>query len=426
MALVLHDNVGFVTVRPTADPAGANTTIDGSSVVVKDTAPAGARKITEIGWYRGSGTNTANFEVALYSESAGVAATRLNVNNTNSSAAGGWIIVTVNWNITPGTAYWLGLQMDAHTGSSTVDSATSGGSGTDILTSQTTLADPYGGGAVADADGMYAIYALVTLDKEVLAGIGALTLTGFAPTVSTPNPINVLAGLGALSFTGFAPLIQVSINVNAGIGVVTYDGFAPTVSVTANVNISAGVGSMLFEGFAPSVQTPIAILAGVGQYTYEGLAPTIQTPLNVYANLGEITFNGFSPVVEAPRNINAGLGEVSFSGFAPSIDTPVNISAGLGQLIFIGYAPSVATGDAIEVLPGTGVITFIGLAPDIYIGGGNIEVLAGLGVITFTGFAPTVSDGTVIVEQPSANGQSLSTLQGMIKRYRNHEIELTH
>jgi hypothetical protein len=51
--------------------------------------------------------------------------------------------------------------MDAHSGSSSVDSATSGGAGIDLLTSQTTLNDPYGGGAVSDADGMYAIYALL-------------------------------------------------------------------------------------------------------------------------------------------------------------------------------------------------------------------------------------------------------------------------
>lgn len=167
MALAIGTNVGFVTVQPTADPAGTNTVIDGSSVVTKDTSPATANlKIIEMGWYRGSGTNTANFEVALYSESAGVAATRVFVAATNSSAVQGWIRVAVNWPISSSTAYWLGLQMDAHSGSSNVDSATPGGSGSDIQTSQTTLNNPYGGGAVADASGMYAVYALVvSLDK---------------------------------------------------------------------------------------------------------------------------------------------------------------------------------------------------------------------------------------------------------------------
>lgn len=192
MAVVLGTSAGFVTTAPSADPGGGDTTIDGSSVVVKDTSPAGAYKITQIGWYRGSGTNTANFEVALYADGSGVATTRLFVDATNSSAAGGWITVAVDWDILPSTPYWLGLQMDAHTGSSTVDNATSGGSGTDVRTSQTTLNDPYGGGAVADADGMYAIYALVNKTPTV-----ALNSPADASSDSDTTP--------TLDFTGTDP-----------------------------------------------------------------------------------------------------------------------------------------------------------------------------------------------------------------------------
>lgn len=170
MALVLHNNVGFVTTAPTEDPAGTNTTIDGSSVVVKDISPPGSVKIIQIGWYRGQGNNAANFEVALYSESGGVANGRLFVDNTNSSTVTGWITVDVDWTISENTLYWLAVQMDAHSGSSSIDSATSEGSGSDILTSQTTLNSPYGGGAVADSDGMYAIYALVITNQSINAG----------------------------------------------------------------------------------------------------------------------------------------------------------------------------------------------------------------------------------------------------------------
>src|SRR6187431_3037170 len=126
MAVVLGVSSGFVITAPTADPTGGvNTTIDGSSVVTKHTAPAGETiTITEIGWYRGTGTNTANFEIALYSESAGVADVRLQVDATNSSSVQGWVITAVSWTITAGTAYWLAVQMDAHTGSSSIDSST--------------------------------------------------------------------------------------------------------------------------------------------------------------------------------------------------------------------------------------------------------------------------------------------------------------
>lgn len=149
-----------MTVAPTADPAGTAVTIDGSSVVTKHTSPSTAIKIVEVGWYRASGTNAANWEIGLYADSGGAAGSRLFVDATNSSGSNGWLAVAVDWTITGSTAYWLGLQMDAHSGSSTVDSEASGGAGSDLLTAQTALNDPYGGGAVADADGMYAIYAV--------------------------------------------------------------------------------------------------------------------------------------------------------------------------------------------------------------------------------------------------------------------------
>lgn len=170
MALVLGVNSGFVIVAPTADPAETGTTIDGSSVVTKHTTPVGALKIISFGWYRASGTNSANWEIALYADTAGVAAARLFVDATNSSTSNGWLTVAVDWDVVPSTAYWLALQMDAHAGSSSVDGVDAGGAGSDVLTSQTTLNDPYGGGAVAAPDGMYALYALVQTADAPLVG----------------------------------------------------------------------------------------------------------------------------------------------------------------------------------------------------------------------------------------------------------------
>jgi len=51
--------------------------------------------------------------------------------------------------------------MDVHTGSSTVDIQSTGGVGRDSLTGQTTLTNPYGGGAVANPARMVSLYALV-------------------------------------------------------------------------------------------------------------------------------------------------------------------------------------------------------------------------------------------------------------------------
>ena len=179
MALALGADSGFVTVAPTAAPTGAgNPTIDGSSMVTKDTSPSTPMRIISIGWYRVAGIDPANFEIGLYSDSAGVADALLSVDATNTSTASGWITVTVNWSISPSTAYWLGLQMDAHTGSSAINRDTSGGSGFDILTGQTALNNPYGGGAVAQPTGMAAMYALVEPLFNPSWGANATTTLG--------------------------------------------------------------------------------------------------------------------------------------------------------------------------------------------------------------------------------------------------------
>ena len=175
MALALGTNSGFVTVAPTADPAGTGATIDGNCVVTKHTSPANALKITSIGWYRASGTNTANWEIALFSDALGVPVTRLFVDATNSTSSNGWLTTAVDWDILPSTDYWLALQMDAHSGSSSVDSAASGGAGSDVF-GASTIATPYAGGAVADADGVYAIYALVAAISATVSGTATETI----------------------------------------------------------------------------------------------------------------------------------------------------------------------------------------------------------------------------------------------------------
>ena len=181
MALTLGVNSGFVTTAPVSAPTAAGApTIDGSSMVTKDTTSSTPMRITSIGWYRSAGTNGANFQIGLYSDSAGVADALLSVDATNSSTSTGWITVAVNWSISPSTPYWLALQMDAHTGTSLFPRDISGGSGFDILTAQTTLNNPYGGGTVAQPTGMAAMYALVEPLFSPAWGAKATTIIGGA------------------------------------------------------------------------------------------------------------------------------------------------------------------------------------------------------------------------------------------------------
>jgi hypothetical protein len=247
MALTIHTNVGFVAVAPTADPDGTAATSDGSSFVVKDTAPTGAVKIVEVGWYKASGTTSSNCQVGLYADSAGVAATRLQVTgDAASGTSAGWIRFTgLNWTITPSTAYWLGMQHDAHTGTSQIDSASSGGAGIDTRTSQTALTDPYGGGAVSDADGMYAIYAVYQIAPTVALTTPTDTATGqsvtpnliFTGTDSNGDEVEYEVQVAAAAFNDMTCAV-----LNTG-------NFNTTGEQTISLTISAGSNKGLLVGY---------------------------------------------------------------------------------------------------------------------------------------------------------------------------------
>lgn len=291
MALALGTNSGFVTSAPSADPNETGTTIDGSSVVTKHTSPANAVKITSIGWYRASGTNAANWEIALYSEVAGVASVRLFADQTNSSTSAGWLTTAVDWTIAPSTAYWLGLQMDAHSGSSSVDAAASLGVGSDVLTAQTALNDPYGGGAVADSDGMYAIYALVAPISAAITGTITASATeadivagGKTLIITLTNDTWIAAGAGSFDLQRDEIIAGVTSAQSEALGwnlvpkalqslggvartsntvvTITWDAFA-TYNITAQETITVTVPGTAVASGISTVATPTFTVATV-------------------------------------------------------------------------------------------------------------------------------------------------------------------
>lgn len=180
MAVALGTNSGFVTVAPTADPAGSNFSADNRSFVTKDTSPATAGKITEIGWWCDAATEASNFEVGLYAADGatvpGEAGTRLFVAATNAKGTtSGWKTVTVDWTIAGNTAYWIGFQLDDTVTSTPTNYETTGGSGMDPITPGTSLNNPNGGGAISYGTGLLTVYAV----WEAAAAAGPANLKSY-------------------------------------------------------------------------------------------------------------------------------------------------------------------------------------------------------------------------------------------------------
>lgn len=175
MALVLGTNCGFVTVAPSTAPGGNQTqTVDSKSAALAHAAPASGT-VTEMGWYTGSATEEADFELGLYSDAgAGEPELRLNVTAATAKGTGsGWKVITgLSFAITSGTTYWLAVQLDNTATATTIDEETTGGSGNAMLAAgQTSLIADWGVSDTKNSTRSFSIYALYTVGASVGAGI---------------------------------------------------------------------------------------------------------------------------------------------------------------------------------------------------------------------------------------------------------------
>jgi hypothetical protein len=179
MAVVKGTNCGFVTVAPVEDPHGTGGVIDNAARSIKDVAPAGAIKITEIGWWCNNPGEESSFEVGLYSHNAGSdePQTRLYVDNTNAQGlTTGWKTVAVDWEITAGTTYWIAVQVDNTSVNTTVDYTNSNDERQATESPASTLSATWTLGAILDDPvAIYAVY-----EGAGGGGTGIMTLnTGY-------------------------------------------------------------------------------------------------------------------------------------------------------------------------------------------------------------------------------------------------------
>lgn len=144
---------------------------------------------------------------------------------------------------------------------------------------------------------------------------------------------NVTPGVVALSLTGFAPSVTAPADVSPTAATLTLTGYAPTIGVS--VNVTPSVANLVLTGFAPSVTAPAAVTPSAVALTLTGFAPSVTAPAAVTPSAGSLTLLGFAPTVD-----------VASSG-------GVSLTPGAATLTLTGYAPDVV-GDATKVAGGGG------------------------------------------------------------------------
>ena len=159
-ALVEGTNCGFVTVAPTADPGATGGVIDGYSLSARFTSPAGATKVTEIGWWCDTATEESNWEAGIYDNDGSPNNLLAGESRTNAKGTtAGWKSATgLNITISGSTTYWLGVQLDNTTTQTNVDYALNASYSREYASASATLPNPWNGGSAAGR--IMAIYAL--------------------------------------------------------------------------------------------------------------------------------------------------------------------------------------------------------------------------------------------------------------------------
>ncbi len=149
---------------------------------------------------------------------------------------------------------------------------------------------------------------------------GAVTLTGYAPTVTAGGTASTSVPAGAATLTAYAPTVTAggTASTSVPLGTVTLTGYAPTVTVGGAASIDVSLGTVALTGYAPTVTTggQAQIDVPLGAVTLTGYVPTVTTTEHVYI-----------AVPTAAMTLAAYVPTVTTSG-TPDTWTPVSASTG--------------------------------------------------------------------------------------------------
>jgi len=228
MALVVGTNCGFVTEAPTTDPSASSTSVNSNSTISnKDTSPAGATKVTEIGYWVDATSTAGNFEVGIYdwdteNDRPGdlIGVSRTNARDTTINR---WVRVSVDIAINENTDYGIAWQTDA--GFWTNYQSLSG-ERRDNKDGQTTLPDTWGGTTTGTTyRALYAVWE--EADPDVTIEPSALTMS----TTATEPSFFIDITKGALGLTSTLKAPSLFIENAAVSGDILATLLAPTVTL---------------------------------------------------------------------------------------------------------------------------------------------------------------------------------------------------
>lgn len=232
----------------------------------------------------------------------------------------------------------------------------------------------YAGAAALSTYTLTPKWTVGTAGTTVTPGAASLTLTTFAPTVTTTANHTVTPGSASLTLTAFAPSVVVNTIVTPGAASLTLSTFAPTVTASSNVTVTPGSATLALTGFAPTV--------------------TVSSNVTVIPGTASLSLSTFSPVVTASNHqtVIPGTAALTLTTFAPtvSVSSGLTLVPGTATLTLATFAPVVTATAHQLVTPATATLTLTTFAPTVTVASGSVVVTPGTAALTLTTYAPMV------------------------------------
>tara|TARA_R110002073_G_scaffold68128_2_gene169202 strand:+ start:10412 stop:12331 length:1920 start_codon:yes stop_codon:yes gene_type:complete len=244
---------------------------------------------------------------------------------------------------------------------------------------------------------------------DVTPGVGAVSITGFAPTAAALASINETPGVASVTLTGYAPtaLASASIAPVPNAGNLSLSGYDPDVTVTALIQALPGVGSIAVTGYQPTAVAGANVGAAplTGSITITGDTPQVTATGNIFnaPGAGALQLTGFAPDVAALSGVSPApaVGQIDIAGYSPTIAAmaPQEAIPGVAQINLTGYAPIVVSAEPVGVSPAAGQIDLTGFAP-LVVAAAPATATPAQAILIMTGYMPALSVTATINTTP--------------------------
>lgn len=253
----------------------------------------------------------------------------------------------------------------------------------------------------------------VLVSVSVTPTTSSLSLTTFAPTVTTA--VTVTPNTASLTLQTFAPSVEIDVTATPTTAVLALSSFAPKLAESLTpatstlllgsfapsltIAVTPAPQSLTLTVFAPSLQQ--SVVPSTSSLTLTTFAPSLVTPTTVIPSPLSLTINTFAPTISTDQGtaIPATL-SLTLATFAPVVVASITVTSQPASLTLTSFAPNLS----LQIIPATGTLVITGMAPNVSVSGGqDVSVTPVTATLVLTTYAPVartfISRGTINIGQ---------------------------